>query len=101
RNLLRDPEWLGKDIDPKIQTEIDECCAYAYALKDRGIDARVVVEAIDRDEIETGVRGPVEVRVKRTTHPAMPKDIPEPTQEGAIEVTYETLGDSVQRFHGH
>ncbi|GJT42198.1 hypothetical protein Tco_0942063 [Tanacetum coccineum] len=30
------------------------------ALRDRGIDARVVVEAIDRDEIETGVRGPVE-----------------------------------------
>ncbi|GJZ89336.1 hypothetical protein Tco_0661118 [Tanacetum coccineum] len=30
------------------------------ALRDRGIDARVVVEAVDRDETETGVRGPVE-----------------------------------------
>ncbi|GKE66425.1 hypothetical protein Tco_1520586, partial [Tanacetum coccineum] len=48
---------------------------------DRGIDARVVVEAIDRDETETGVRGPVE--------------------EGAVEVTYETLEDLVQRFHDH
>ncbi|GKF84603.1 hypothetical protein Tco_0249501 [Tanacetum coccineum] len=28
-------------------------------------------------------------------------DIPEPAQEGAVEVTYETLGDLVQRFHDH
>ncbi|GKF01452.1 hypothetical protein Tco_0028375, partial [Tanacetum coccineum] len=32
-------------IDPEIQAEIDECFAYADALRDRGIDARVVVEA--------------------------------------------------------
>ncbi|GJW00270.1 hypothetical protein Tco_1555521 [Tanacetum coccineum] len=38
----------GIDIDPEIQAEIDECIAYADALRDRGIDARVVVEAIDR-----------------------------------------------------
>nr|GEZ87228.1 hypothetical protein [Tanacetum cinerariifolium] len=30
----------------------------------------------------------------------MPEDIPEPTQEGAAEVTYETLGDLVQRIVG-
>ncbi|GJZ17316.1 RNA-directed DNA polymerase, eukaryota [Tanacetum coccineum] len=92
---------LEQDIDPKIQAEIDECIAYADALKDRGIDARVVVEAVDRDETETGVRGPVEVRVERVTHPAIPEDIHEPSQEGAVEVTYETLGDLVQRFHDH
>nr|GEU74179.1 hypothetical protein [Tanacetum cinerariifolium] len=44
---------------------------------------------------------PRETRVERVTHPAMPKDIPEPAQEGAAEVTYETLGDLVQRFHDH
>ncbi|GJZ24429.1 hypothetical protein Tco_0561888 [Tanacetum coccineum] len=92
---------LEKDTDPEIQAEIDECIAYANALRDREIDARVVVEAIDRDETETGVRGPVKVRVERVTHPVMPKDIPEPAQEGAVEVTYETLGDLVQRFHDH
>ncbi|GKE78419.1 hypothetical protein Tco_1544539, partial [Tanacetum coccineum] len=64
----------GLDIDPKIQAEIDECVAYADALKARGIDARVVVEAVDPEE---------------------------PAQEGAVEVTYETLGDLVQRFHDH
>ncbi|GJX47963.1 putative reverse transcriptase domain-containing protein [Tanacetum coccineum] len=70
-------------------------------VMDRGIDARVVVETVDRDETETGVRGPVEVRVERVTHPVMPEDIPEPAQEGSVEVTYETLGDLVQRFHDH
>ncbi|GJZ63862.1 hypothetical protein Tco_0620283 [Tanacetum coccineum] len=71
----------GIKIDPEVQAEIDECFAYADALRDRGIDARVVVKAIDREEIETGIRGPVE--------------------EGAVEVTYKTLGDLVQRFHDH
>ncbi|GJW75406.1 hypothetical protein Tco_0134776 [Tanacetum coccineum] len=94
---VSDEPHLEQDINP----EIEEYIAYAVALKDRGIDARVVVEAIDRDETETGVRGPVEVRVERVTHPVMPEDILEPTQEGALEGTYETLGDLVQRFHDH
>ncbi|GJR24177.1 hypothetical protein Tco_0972704 [Tanacetum coccineum] len=92
---------LEQDIDPEIQAEIDECIAYANSLRDRGIDARVVVEAVDRDETEMGMRGSVEVGVERVTHPAMPEDIPEPAQEEAVEVTYETLGDLVQRFHDH
>ncbi|GJT74954.1 hypothetical protein Tco_1041679 [Tanacetum coccineum] len=94
---VSDEPHLEQDIDLEIQAEIDECIAYADALRDRGIDARVAVEAVDRDEKETGVRGPVEVKVERVTHPAMPEDIPEPAQEGAVEVTYETLGDLVQR----
>nr|GEU88375.1 hypothetical protein [Tanacetum cinerariifolium] len=44
--------------------------------------------------------GPRETRVERVTHPTMPEDIPEPTQEGAVEVTYETLEDLVQRIVG-
>ncbi|GKE33249.1 putative reverse transcriptase domain-containing protein, partial [Tanacetum coccineum] len=67
----------GIEINPEIQEDIDECFAYVDALRDRGIDARVVVEAVDRE------------------------DTPEPAQEGAVEVTYETLGDLVQRFHDH
>ncbi|GKE94301.1 hypothetical protein Tco_1579156 [Tanacetum coccineum] len=91
----------GIDINPEIQAEIDECFAYEDALRDRGIDARVVVKGIDREEIETGVRGLVEVRVYKVTHPVIANDIPEPAQEGAVEVTYKTLGDLVQRFHDH
>nr|GEY04263.1 hypothetical protein [Tanacetum cinerariifolium] len=66
----------GIDIDLDIQAEINECIAYVDDFEDRGIDARVVVEAVDRDEVETGARGP---------------------EEGAVKVTYETLGDLVKR----
>ncbi|GJZ99222.1 hypothetical protein Tco_0671773 [Tanacetum coccineum] len=39
---------------------------------------------------------------ERVTHLVLPDDIPKPAQEeGAIEGTYETLGDLVQRFHDH
>ncbi|GKF10773.1 hypothetical protein Tco_0048699, partial [Tanacetum coccineum] len=73
----------GIEIDPEIQAEIDECFAYADALRDRWIDARVVVEAADREESETGTKGPVEVRVERVTDLVMPEDTPEPAQEGS------------------
>nr|GFB60058.1 hypothetical protein [Tanacetum cinerariifolium] len=49
-----DEPHIEQDIDPEIQAEIDECISYADALRDRGIDARVVVEVVDRDESETG-----------------------------------------------
>nr|GEW82018.1 hypothetical protein [Tanacetum cinerariifolium] len=38
---------------------------------------------------------PIETRVERVTHPTMPEDIHKPAQEGASEVTYETLRDLV------
>nr|GEZ72073.1 hypothetical protein [Tanacetum cinerariifolium] len=79
-----------------VQAEIDECIAYADALRARGIDAGVVVEDVDGEEIETGTRGPFEDRVDRVAHLAIPDGIPEPAQEaGAVDVTYETLGDLV------
>nr|GEX52080.1 putative reverse transcriptase domain-containing protein [Tanacetum cinerariifolium] len=97
-----DEPYLEQDIDPEIQAEIDEYIAYADALRDRGIDTRVVVEALNREESETGTRGLVEVRVKRVTHLAMLEDTTEPAQEErAVECTYETLGSLVQRFHDH
>ncbi|GKF92628.1 hypothetical protein Tco_0279347, partial [Tanacetum coccineum] len=69
---VSDGPHLKQDIDLEIKAEIDEC-----------------------------TRGPVEVKVERVTHPVIPEDTPEPTQEGVVEVTYETLGDLVQRFHDH
>ncbi|GKB80879.1 hypothetical protein Tco_0947774, partial [Tanacetum coccineum] len=83
---VRDSGYLAdvEDSDPEIQAEIDECFAYADALKDRGIDARVIVEAVDREESETGARGLVEVRVDRVTHTVVADDIPESAQEGAV-----------------
>ncbi|GKB88236.1 hypothetical protein Tco_0960508, partial [Tanacetum coccineum] len=58
-----DEPHLEQDIYPDIQAEIDECDAYADALRDRRIDARVVVEAVDREDSKTSVMGPVEGRV--------------------------------------
>ncbi|GJT76039.1 hypothetical protein Tco_1042764 [Tanacetum coccineum] len=63
-NLEMDVDVVRSDeinFDPEIQAEIDECIAYADALRDRGIDARVVVEATDREEIKMDIRGTVEV----------------------------------------
>ncbi|GKA77052.1 hypothetical protein Tco_0783513, partial [Tanacetum coccineum] len=96
-----DEPYSEPDIDPDVQVEIDECIAYADALRAKGIDVRVVVETVAREEVETSTRGMVEVRDDRVTHPVVSDDIPEPAREGAIEVTYETLGDLVQRFHDH
>nr|GEV48205.1 hypothetical protein [Tanacetum cinerariifolium] len=82
---VRDSGYLvDVEVGPK-ETSLRDDVIVRDDLRDRGIDARVVVEAVDRDEIKTGVRGPVEVRVERIMHPAMPEDIPEPTQEGAVE----------------
>nr|GFA62704.1 hypothetical protein [Tanacetum cinerariifolium] len=88
------------EVGPR-ETSLRDGVIARDALRDRWIDARVVLEAIDRDETGTGVRGLLEVRVERVTHPAMLEGILEPTQEGAVHVTYEKLGDLVQRFHDH
>ncbi|GJV63815.1 hypothetical protein Tco_1474643 [Tanacetum coccineum] len=80
-NLEMDVDVMGSDgidINLEIQAEIDECIAYADALRDKGIDDRVV-------------------RVDRVTHPVVADDIPESAQEGAVEVTYETLGDLLEQ----
>nr|GEX02471.1 hypothetical protein [Tanacetum cinerariifolium] len=96
-----DEPYLEKDIDLEIQAEIDECIAYADALRDRGIDARVVVEAVGRDESKTGTRGPVEVTVERVTLSMMLEDAFEPAQEErAVECTCETLGSLGRRIVG-
>ncbi|GJZ43241.1 hypothetical protein Tco_0590496, partial [Tanacetum coccineum] len=87
----------GIDIDPKIQVEIDECIAYADALRDRGIDARVVVEAVDQEKIEIGARGPNEVRVDRVTHLVIARDIPKtmPNTRSGASMTREGINEQI------
>nr|GEW86576.1 RNA-directed DNA polymerase [Tanacetum cinerariifolium] len=87
--------FLSSTDDSSDSDPIPYGRSYYYYLN-RGIDARVVVEAVDREEIETGARGPVNVRVDRVTHPVIV--ILEPAQEeGPVKVTYAILGDLVQR----
>ncbi|GKB10368.1 putative reverse transcriptase domain-containing protein [Tanacetum coccineum] len=64
-----DEPYSEPDVDPEIQEEINECITYADALRAEGIDAKVVIETVAREEVETSARGPIEVRVKRVTHP--------------------------------
>ncbi|GJU42201.1 hypothetical protein Tco_1195158 [Tanacetum coccineum] len=81
-----DEPYLEPDIDPGVQAEIDECIAYADALRAGGIDVRVVIETVAREEVKTSARGKVEVRDDRVMHPMVLDDILEPSQEeGAIE----------------
>ncbi|GKA45129.1 hypothetical protein Tco_0737925, partial [Tanacetum coccineum] len=48
-DLLPSPKRIRSPESAKnLEEEIDECIAYADALRDRGIDARVVVEAEER-----------------------------------------------------
>ncbi|GJW02804.1 putative reverse transcriptase domain-containing protein [Tanacetum coccineum] len=44
------------EIDPEIQAEIDECFSFAYALRDRGIDARFVVERLSQSIVYRSLR---------------------------------------------
>ncbi|GKA39251.1 hypothetical protein Tco_0731802, partial [Tanacetum coccineum] len=89
----------GIEIDLEIQAEMEECFAYADALRDRGIDARVVVETVARDDVETGTRDPIIVSDDGDTPPMVPKVTLEPAQEGAAGSTYETLGDLREQGH--
>nr|GEV12548.1 hypothetical protein [Tanacetum cinerariifolium] len=60
----------------------------------KGIDARVMVETVAREEVETSVKGSVKVRVDRVMHLAVSDDIPKPAQKkGAIGGTNKTLED--------
>nr|GEY02205.1 hypothetical protein [Tanacetum cinerariifolium] len=58
-------------------------------------DLRVLLQGHLTRDVDVKV-GPREIRVERVTHPAMPEDILEPAQEGAVEVI-----EDVQREQGH
>nr|GEU39543.1 putative reverse transcriptase domain-containing protein [Tanacetum cinerariifolium] len=79
---VKDSGYLANvEVDPRETSLRDD-------VWDRRIDARIVVEAVDREESEMGTKGLVEVRVERVTLPMMLEDTPEPAQgERAVECT--------------
>ncbi|GJW33860.1 hypothetical protein Tco_0053892, partial [Tanacetum coccineum] len=79
------------EADPRETSLRDDCIAYADALRDRGIDSRVVVEAVDREESETGTRGPIAVKIERRFH----------DHTVAIPVHHVQVIEGVQREQGH
>nr|GEY57783.1 hypothetical protein [Tanacetum cinerariifolium] len=96
---VRDFGYLADvEVDPK-KTSLRDDVMVRDALRDRGIDARVVVEGVDREESETCIRGSIKVRVERVTLSMMLEDAPESAQdERSVECTYETLGSLGRRI---
>ncbi|GKD36501.1 putative reverse transcriptase domain-containing protein [Tanacetum coccineum] len=101
-NLIPSPKRV-RDFGYSADVEVD---LRETSLRDdiiaRGNEEPYLEQDIDPEiqESKTGARVLVEVRVEKVTHPMMPEDIPEPAQEGVVEVTYETLEDLVQRIVG-
>nr|GEV33313.1 reverse transcriptase domain-containing protein [Tanacetum cinerariifolium] len=102
--------YTEPDVDFDIQADIDACIAFDDDLRARGMDDRVVVETVAEEEVESSVRGTTEVAVNLKAEPVIDNDVRKTVREdvpghvttdGAVEVTYETLGDLVQRFHDH
>ncbi|GKB20410.1 hypothetical protein Tco_0854333, partial [Tanacetum coccineum] len=88
----------GMDIDP-VEAVIEACFDFADIIRTSGVDVRVEVVTVARDDVETGTRDPIVVSDDGDTPPVVPEEIPEPAQEGAAGGTYETLGSLVQRFY--
>ncbi|GKA47268.1 putative reverse transcriptase domain-containing protein, partial [Tanacetum coccineum] len=90
----------GMDINP-VEAVIDACFDFADIIRASGVDVRVEVVTVARDDVETGTRDSIVVSDDGDTPPVVPEVTLEPAQEGAAGSTYETLGDLVQRFHDH
>ncbi|GKD76967.1 hypothetical protein Tco_1339588 [Tanacetum coccineum] len=93
-----------------LEADIIKCIAYADAIRARGMDDRDVVETAAEEEVESKERDTVEVEVDPRVRPVVDYDVREFVREDVsnyikanrvVEVTYETLGDLVQRFHDH
>ncbi|GJS68976.1 putative reverse transcriptase domain-containing protein [Tanacetum coccineum] len=89
------------EIDP-VKAVIEACFDFADIIRASGVDVRVEAVTVAWDDVETSARDPIMVSDNGDTPPVVPEVIPEPAQEErAVEGTYETLGDLVQRFHDH
>ncbi|GJT35721.1 hypothetical protein Tco_0926140 [Tanacetum coccineum] len=84
------------DIDPDVQADIDDCFAYANAIRARETDVRVVVETVAEEEAESSKRGTVEVEVDPRIEPVIDddlrvsvrEDVPDHvTTDGVVEMT--------------
>ncbi|GKB34243.1 hypothetical protein Tco_0879185 [Tanacetum coccineum] len=73
-----DEPYSEPDIDLEVQAKIDKCISYVDALRAEGIDIRVVVETVAREEAETSARGTVVVSDDKVTHPVVLNDIHDP-----------------------
>ncbi|GKG57380.1 hypothetical protein Tco_0584806, partial [Tanacetum coccineum] len=90
--------YTEPDVDFGIQADIDACIAFADDLRARGTDARVVVETVAEEGVESSMRGTVEVEVDPRVKPVIDDDVRKSvredvpnhvTSDGVVEVTCE------------
>ncbi|GJW50089.1 hypothetical protein Tco_0091440, partial [Tanacetum coccineum] len=102
--------YTEPNVDSVVQTYINDCIMYADAIRARWVDNRDVVETLAAEEVESSARGTIRVEVDPRVRLVIDFDVRESVRvdvpdhviaDGAVEVTYETLGDLVQRFHDH
>ncbi|GJU38687.1 hypothetical protein Tco_1191644 [Tanacetum coccineum] len=102
--------YIELDVDFDIQADIDAYFVYADKIAARGTYIRVEIETATKEEARSSETDTVEVEVDPRVRLVIDDDVHEPVREdlsdyvttdGAVEVTYETLGDLVQRFHDH
>ncbi|GKC56170.1 hypothetical protein Tco_1083768 [Tanacetum coccineum] len=89
-------------------TDLEDCSdksSESYVPRETSLRDDVIVRELrgfhDETYSEPDIDLEIQAEIDGVMHPAVSDDIPEPTQEGAVEVTYEALRDLVQRFHDH
>nr|GEW25174.1 hypothetical protein [Tanacetum cinerariifolium] len=107
---LSPPPKRIRDSDSVTNLEVSLEDGYEPYIHREGMDDRDVVETTFTKEVESSMRGTIEAEVDPRVGPVVDYDVRESVREdvfdhviadGAIEVTYKTLGDLVQRFHDH
>nr|GEY71325.1 hypothetical protein [Tanacetum cinerariifolium] len=73
--------YTEPDIDPDVQADIDACIVFADDTAAKGTDVRVEIGTAVEDEVESSVRGMIEIEVDQVSHPVVSDDIVEPVRE--------------------
>ncbi|GKE78015.1 hypothetical protein Tco_1544135 [Tanacetum coccineum] len=73
--------YTKPNVDSDIQADIDACIAFADDLRARGMDVRVVVETAAEEEVESSMRGTVEVEVDPRVELVIDDDVRESVRE--------------------
>nr|GEV42851.1 reverse transcriptase domain-containing protein [Tanacetum cinerariifolium] len=86
----------GVNFETTTLKDIDECFAYAHAIRARGTDVRVVVDTTAEEEVRSSARGTVKVEVNPRV---IDGDVHESVREDVSD--HVTADAAVERDRGH
>ncbi|GJU16952.1 hypothetical protein Tco_1144918 [Tanacetum coccineum] len=81
---IRDSDSVTK-LEVSLEDDIDECVAYADAIRARGMNYRDVVETVAEEEVESRERDTVEVEVDPKVDPVIEDDVRESVREDVLD----------------